>query len=89
MQQTREEMQKKTKKASNIKILRRQIEMLTEYSRTSGIERSPEACQAIVELHKELTKAESIILMFFLVSLFGFDYLVKRIPIKGIKLIKR
>lgn len=53
MEQSEDEMRIKIRRSSNRKILRRQIEMLTEYSRTCGVERAPEKTkkpEAFVEI---------------------------------------
>ena len=89
MTQSREEMHKRIRKASNRKILRQQIEMLTEYSRTCGIDRAPEACQAIAFLYRRLVEAEHILLVRILIALFVFLYMFKRFSVKIIELIKR
>ena len=89
MTQSREDMQKRIKRASNKKILRRQMELLAEYSRTSGIDKIPESSEAMVSVHRQLLKAEWIFFMRFLVTLFGFLYLMKSFLIKGIQFIKR
>ena len=83
------EMRKRIEKASRRKILRRQIELLAEYSRTSGTDRIPESSQSLVMVHQELTKTEWICFMRFLIAFFALIYSVKRFPIKGIKLIRR
>lgn len=89
MGQSVDEMQTKIRKSSNRKILRRQIEMLTEYSRTCGAERAPEACQAISSLHKELFKVENRFLVVCQIALLGFLYVVKCISVKRIQFIER
>lgn len=88
-EQTREEMQRNIRRASNEKILRRQIEMLTEYSRTCGIDRSPEASRAIVSLYRSLLEAKCLLFVGIGITFFGLSHLIKRIPVKGIQLIKR
>lgn len=87
--QTREEMQSAIKKAGNKKIFRRQIEMLAEYSRTCGVDRAPEASQAMIFLYGGLIKAECFLFVRILVAFFAFLYLFKRFPIKGIQFIMR
>ncbi len=88
-EQTREEMQRNIRRASNEKILRRQIEMLTEYSRTCGVGRSPEASKAIVSLYRSLLEAKCLLFVGIGIAFFGLCYLIKRFPIKGIQFIKR
>lgn len=88
-EQTREEMQRNIRRASNEKILRRQIEMLTEYSRTCGVDRSPEASRAIVSLYRSLLEAKCLLFVGIGITFFGLSHLIKRIPVKGIQLIKR
>ena len=88
MEQSRQEMSEKIMKASNRKILRRQMELLAEYSRTCGVERIPEASQAMVCVHGELLKAECILFVRFQVAFFAILYFFKRFAIKRIKFIK-
>ena len=88
MEQSKEEMQERIRKASDQKILRRQMELLAEYSRTCGIERIPEASQAMVCVHRELLKAERILLVRFTVAFLAFFYFFKRFAIKRIKFVK-
>ncbi len=87
-EQTREEMRANIEKSSNEKILRRQIEMLAEYSRTCGIDRSPEASEAIASLYGWLIKGKYGFFACFLIAFLGFSHLIKCIPIKGIQFIK-
>lgn len=89
-EQTREEMRRNIRKASNRKILRRQMELLTEHSRVDYQDSCPmpEASQAIASLHRELIKADGILFVRILVAFLGFSHLIKRIPIKGIQFIK-
>lgn len=72
--QTREEMQKKIMAASNRKILRRQMELLAEYSRTSGTNKIPASSEAMTSIHKELVKAETLFFVRVLIALFTFTY---------------
>ena len=88
MKQTIEEMQRKIQVASNSKILRRQLEMLAEYSRTCGVDRAPEASQAMVCVHKELVKTNHIFFVRVQVAFFAFLYFFKRFAIKRVKFIK-
>lgn len=88
-EQSREEMHRNICQSSNEKILRRQIEMLTEYSRTCGVDRAPEANEAIVSLYRSLIEAKCLLFMRIFVALLGFGYLIKCFPIKGIQFIKR
>lgn len=89
--QSREEMKKKIQKSSNRKILRKQMEMLTECSRIDYQDfcPMPESSQAIAALHRELVKADGILFMGILITLLGLFHLIKRIPIKGVQFIKR
>ena len=89
MAQTREEMKKNIQKATKRKILRRQMELLAEYSRTSGTDKIPESSVAVTAVHNELVKAERIFFMRLLITFFGLLYLIRRIPIKGIELVRR
>ncbi len=88
-EQTREEMQRNIQGASNEKILRRQIEMLTEYSRTCGVDRSPEANEAIASLYRSLIKAKCFLFVRILITCFCIFYLLQCIAIKGVQFIKR
>lgn len=88
-EQTREEMRANIEKSSNEQILRRQIEMLTEYSRTCGVDRSPEASEAIASLYGWLIKAKCGFFVCLLIAFFCFFRLLKSIPIKGIQFIRR
>ncbi len=78
MEQSREEMHEKIMKASDRKILRRQMELLAEYSRTCGIERTPESSEAMTSIYKQLLKAECILFVRILIAFFGFLYLQKK-----------
>lgn len=89
MEQSREEMHEKIMKASDRKILRRQMELLAEYSRTCGIERTPEASREMVCVHKELVKTNRFFFVRFTIVFFTFFYFFKRFAIKRIKLVKR
>ncbi len=91
MAQSREEMRKRIMAASKRKILRRQMELLAEYSRTNYEDDCPipEASQAMVSVHKELVKAERVLIVRILIAIFGFFYLVKSFSVKGIQFIKR
>ncbi len=88
-EQPLEEMRANIKKASNEEILRQQIEMMAEYSRTCGVDRSPEASEAIASLYGWLFKAKYGFFVCFFIAFLGFFRLVKSIPIKGIQFIKR
>lgn len=89
-EQLRKEMKRQIKRASNRKILRRQMELLTECSRVDYQDfcPMPESSQAIASLHGELIKAECILLVRILIAFLGLFHLVKSIPIKGIQFIK-
>ena len=88
MEQSREEMHERIMKASDRKILRRQMELLAEYSRTCGIERAPEASQVMVCVHKELVKTNRIFFVRVQIAFFTFLYFFKRFAIKRVKFIK-
>lgn len=88
MEQSREEMHEKIIKASERKILRRQMELLAEYSRTCGTERIPEASQAIVCVHKELVKTKYLFFVRVQIAFFAFLYFFKRFAVKRVKFIK-
>lgn len=88
MAQSRKEMKKKIMKASKRKILRRQMELLAEYSRTSGINKIPESSIVMTNVHNELIKAERIFFVRLLIAFFGLIYLFKSIQIKLVKFIK-
>ena len=74
MAQSIEDMRKKIMLASNRKIVRRQMELLAESSRTQYYSSRPipESSEAMVSVHKELIKAEGIILMRIFVAFFAF-----------------
>lgn len=84
MAQKLKKMRKKIKAASNRHILRQQMELLTELSRTRYYDICPiaESSQAMAAVHKELVKAESILFVRIPIVFFGFLYLLKRIGIK-------
>lgn len=79
MEQSREDMKEKILKASKRKILHRQMELLAEYSRTSGINKIPECSVVMTNVHNELIKAERIFFVRLLIVFFGFVYLFKSI----------
>lgn len=89
MGQTTKEMRQKIAKSSNRKILRRQVELLAEYSRRAGYaDRTPEASMAMVSVHKELIIAERIFFVRFLIVFFTILYLFKCLTVKCIQLIR-
>lgn len=90
MTQTQEDMRNKIRQSSNRKILRRQLELLAEYSRTDYqyLCPIPESSNAMVAIHKELVKAQRILFMRVLIAFFGFMYLINRFSIKRIQFIK-
>ena len=88
MEQPREEMHEKIMKASDRKILRRQIELLAEYSRTCGTERIPEASQAMVCVHKELVKTKYLFFVRVQIEFFALIYFFKSFLVKRVKFIK-
>ena len=54
-----EDMRQRIEKSSNRKILRRQLQLLAEYSRRPcGTDRIPEVSKAMLEIYKELGKAK-------------------------------
>lgn len=89
MVQSQEEMKYKIRKASRRKILRRQLELLAEWCRVSGQEQIPEATKAMILVHRELLKIESLLLMCFVIVFFTLLHGVKRFPIMRIKFIRR
>ena len=56
--------------------------------RTCGVERAPEASQAMVCVHKELVKTNHIFVVRVQVAFFAFLYFFKRFAIKRVKFIK-
>ena len=89
MVQSQEEMNYRIRKASRRKILRRQLELLAEWCRISGQEQIPDASKAMISVHKELLKTESLLLVGLIIVFFTLLHSVKRFPIAGIKLIRR
>ena len=87
MSQTKEEMHQKIMKASNKKILRRQLELLAEYSRTIGTDRIPESSEAMVSIQKELIRNKrNFIMLLFIAGMGANCYLkVKELQIKKMK----
>lgn len=55
-ERTREELHRDIRRASDKTILRRQMELLAEYSRTDGVDRIPEASLVLLEIYRELNK---------------------------------
>ncbi len=90
-EQPRKEMRRNIRRASNRKILRRQMELLAEYSRTDYQYDSPipASSEAMASVHRELIKAENRLLMGLLITLFGFLHLLKRFKVERIQFIKR
>ena len=90
-EQSREDMRRNIQRASNRRILRRQMELLAECSRTDYQYTCPipEASEAMASVHKELIKAENRLLVGLLITLFGFLHLLKRFKVEGIQFIKR
>lgn len=87
--QSRKEMKKRIQEASNKKILRRQMELLAEYSRTSGIDQIPESSVAMTRLYRELIKTKILIFVSVAIVAFSIAHCLKCIPVKGIQFIKR
>lgn len=87
--QAREEMHKKIMAASNRKILRRQMELLAEHSRTSGTYEIPAASEAMASIHKELIKTDRTFFVRIMIALFTFTYFFIRFSVKRIQFIKR
>jgi len=56
---TQEEIHKNIEASSNELILRRQLELLAEYSRTYGTVQIPECSEAMVEVYRELAHTEA------------------------------
>lgn len=57
LERQREELQENVKKASNEKILRRQLELLTMYSYDGSMkDRIPEVSQSMLSIYRELLK---------------------------------
>ncbi|MCM1181485.1 MAG: hypothetical protein NC347_14615 [Clostridium sp.] len=92
MEEKKKEPQKirpEIRKASNRKILRRQMEMLTEYSFSGMLfDRMPETSQAIASLHKELFKIHCGLVIWIEITFFALMYFFKRFMVKSIKFIK-
>ena len=88
-QQSQQEMSEKIKESSNKKILRRQMELLAEYSRTIGVERIPECSEAMAKIYRELIKTERRTI-FLSVVLFGASFrLFHSLGVKFVKLCQR
>lgn len=78
-QQTRKQMQKRIKLSSNTKILRRQLELLAEYSRLKeGIDAIPECSKAMASIYRELVKAKCWSLGFLTVLSVVLGHFVQR-----------
>lgn len=75
--------------ASNRKILRRQMELLAEYSRMpSGNKNIPKSSRVILEIYRELSKTKRI--AFFLIALFSVLFgLLYGFNVKFVKLFER
>ena len=87
--QSREEMCRNIQAASNKKILRRQMELLAEYSRLpSGNDKIPECSMVLLEIYRELSKTKRI--AFFVIALLGTLFsLLYSVNVKLVKLFKR
>lgn len=82
-------IRKEIKNASNRKILRRQMEMLTEYSFNGMLfDKITETSQAIVSIHKELFKIHCGLIIWVEITFFTLLYFIKRFAVQGIKFIK-
>ena len=70
------EIRKNIKAASSKSMLRRQLELLAEHSRTHGIDQIPECSAAMAQIYQELVRTERVskltALLFFGIS---FDFL--------------
>lgn len=88
--QTRDDMHVKIERASNRKILRRQVELLAEYSRLPiGIKSIPKCSLAMAKLYPELVKAERIAVVRFVVLVGVLFSLLYGLYVKFVKLFKR
>ena len=88
-QQSQKEMSERIKSSSNRKILRRQMELLAEYSRTSGVDHIPECSEAMAKIYQELVKTECRSI-FFSVVLVGASFgLLHSIGVELVKLCQR
>lgn len=87
MIQSQEDMKQKIQRASNRKILRRQMELLAEWCRISGQSQIPGASKAMIDVNRELLKTERVYFVRFLIAIFAVFYLAKCILVKGIKFI--
>lgn len=85
----KQQIRPEIRKASNRKILRKQMEMLTEYSFNGMLfGRVTETSQAIASIHKELFKIHCGFVIWIEVTLFALLYFFKCLMIKDTKLIK-
>lgn len=88
--QTQSNLHTEIRRASNRKILRRQVELLAEYSRLFiGVESIPECSLAMAKLYPELIKAERIAIVRFLVLIGVLFGLLYGFYVKFVKLFKR
>lgn len=55
---SQEEIRKNIEASSNKLILRRQMELLAEYSRTQGTDQIPECSAMMVKVHRELSRID-------------------------------
>lgn len=84
------ELNQKVRCASNEKILRRQLELLTKYChRCLDLEKIPEASESMVSIYRELVKAKIRTICFSVVLFGGLLYLLYRVLIKCIQLRQR
>jgi len=86
---TQQEIRKNIRAASNKSILRQQLELLAEHSRTHGIDQIPECSAAMAQIYQELVRTERVskltALLFFGIS---FDFLYG-VSVKVINLLRR
>lgn len=86
---TQQEIRKNIKVASNKSILRQQLELLAEHSRTHGVDQIPECSAAMARIYRELVRTERVTkltaLLFFGIS---FDFLYG-VSVKVINLLRR
>lgn len=84
-----QEIRQNIEAASNKSILRRQLELLAEHSRTFGTSQIPECSAAMVQVYRELVRTERVskltALLFFGISL---DFLYG-VSVKVINLLRR
>lgn len=80
-----EQIRKNIEASSNEKILRRQLELLAEYSRTHGMNQIPECSSAMTRVHRELVLAKCVPKV---IGLLFFGVCLNQLYGIGVKLIK-